>query len=58
MYKLENMDKKTILFVSFITACYPHVSAIAFAKMPQDDVVRGILAYENSQKEQDNIKVE
>ena len=28
------------------------------AKMPQDDVVRGILAYENSQKEQDNIKVE
>lgn len=23
--------KKTILFVSFITACYPHVSAIAFA---------------------------
>ena len=28
------------------------------AKMPQDDVVRGILAYENSQKEQDNTKVE
>lgn len=25
------------------------------AKMPQDDVVRGILAYENSQKEQDNM---
>lgn len=31
MYKLENINKKTILFVSFITACYPHVSAIAFA---------------------------
>lgn len=28
------------------------------AKMPQDDVVRGILSYENSQKEQDNTKVE
>lgn len=28
------------------------------AKMPQDDVVRGILAYENSQKEQDDTKVE